>query len=174
MSWTVVHWKYTIWKTNIPQYVNMVKDHTFQFLHPVMGPNLIRICRTPLKGRGPHCLPRALVVLWAAAILSSFLGTLGFEQSEWLNSLANGPPPASHLSSPLHLQIPQILQILKSEHCLAEGSEGGFANWVYVHTQGSGATHTPPREERLKRRQEKLTWACFSLKRVQIILSFNI
>ena len=95
--------------------------------------------------------------------------------TEWLNSLANGPPPALHLSSTPapHFQIPQILQILKSEHCLAEGSEGGFANWVYVHTQGSGATHTPPREGRLKRRQEKLSWACFSLKRIQIILSFK-
>lgn len=28
-----------------------------------------------------HCLPKALLVLWAAAILSSFLWTLGFEQS---------------------------------------------------------------------------------------------
>lgn len=136
------------------------------------GHKLPRICRTPhwrhtLLAEGPSC-----------TLSSSYSQLISLDVgvwTEWLNSLANGPPPALHLSSTPapHFQIPQILQILKSEHCLAEGSEGGFANWVYVHTQGSGATHTPPREGRLKRRQEKLSWACFSLKRIQIILSFK-
>ena len=51
--------------------------------------------------------------------------------TERLNSLGNGSPRAAPTFTPI-CKIPQILLILKSEHCLA--AEGGFANWVYVRT----------------------------------------